>query len=85
MDATDQAEKYAEGHSVEQEQCAPRPRDDVIRPETPRLPVAMRNDETSEHDFEVLRRIAENPETAIGHLKRVPRKIPLRERDGKGT
>ena len=46
----------------------------------PPLPVALRNEEISQEDFEALCRIAENPEAMAGRLQRVPRKIPLGDR-----
>ena len=43
------------------------------------LPVAMRVEEISERDFEVLFRIAEDVNAASGRLKHAPRRIPLRD------
>ena len=40
------------------------------------LPVALRNEDISEEDFEALCRIAENPEALTGRLQRVPRGFP---------
>jgi hypothetical protein len=49
--------------------------------ETFPLPVAQRDQEISEQDFQTLIRIAEDPQAPAGRLKRVPRKIPVRTRE----
>ncbi len=45
------------------------------------LPVALREQEISEQEFETLIRIAEDPQAAAGRLKRTPRRIPVRKRE----
>jgi len=49
--------------------------------ETLPLPVAQRDQEISEQDFQTLIRIAEDPQAPAGRLKRVPRKIPVRTQE----
>ena len=43
-------------------------------------PVALRDQEISEQDFQTIVRIAEDAQATIGRLKPVPRKIPVRNR-----
>ncbi len=43
------------------------------------LPLALREQEIAERDFETLLRIAEDASAPAGRLNRVPRKIPVRE------
>lgn len=43
------------------------------------LPVAMRNDEISERDLEVLQEAAKTTPSVVGHLKRDPYRIPDRQ------
>jgi hypothetical protein len=47
--------------------------------EAHQLPVAMRAEEISEQDANVLFAIAEDPNAISGRLKRTPRRIPVRE------
>ena len=44
------------------------------------LPLALRNDEITESDFETLRRIAEDSTSPTGRLRRVPQSVPVVER-----
>ena len=48
-----------------------------VRQEALPLPVALRVEEISEREFDVLFRIAEDPKAASGRLNRVPRRILL--------
>jgi hypothetical protein len=77
MDA-DHTPMYVEVREAERCHCAQR-KEEGMHPESLPLPLALRNDEITEQDFETLLRIAEDPQVP-GRLERAPRKIPLDDR-----
>lgn len=80
MDAANQLPNYAcVRSSIEHDPRVTREEANMINEALP-LSVALRNDEISEQDFETLYRRAEENQTAGGRPKRVPRRIPVRER-----
>lgn len=79
MDATNQWPNDAHLRSIEHDQRVTPEEANMINEALP-LPVALRNDEISEQDFETLYRRAEENQTAGGSPKRVPQRIPVRER-----
>ena len=72
--------EYAEVREQDRNRCLLR-KEGVVNIKTLPLPVAMREQEISEHDFETLVRIAEDSNAPTGRLKKIPRKIPIRKRE----
>ena len=61
--------------------CGARSEEEALKKESDPLPVALRNEEITERDLEVLSRIAQDANATKGKLKRVPRRIPLRKQE----
>jgi hypothetical protein len=55
--------------------------EEVMINESLPLPAALRNDELSEQEFDALYRNAVDPNSTKGRLKRIPRAIPVQERE----
>ncbi len=79
MDGATQLPNYTHVRSIEHDHRVTRQEANVINESLP-LPVALRNDEISEQDFDTLYRIAEEKRAGGGRPKRVPQRVPVRER-----
>jgi hypothetical protein len=86
MDAANHQPNYAHICPIEQNTRAGQKEGTMTEHSLP-LPVAMRVEEISDRDVDVLLRIAEDRNASSGRLKHTPRRIPLRERaeDAKAT
>jgi hypothetical protein len=68
---TDQSESEPEMEGMPNGHCLP-------------VPIALREQEISEKDFEALLRIAADKNAPAGRLKRTPRKVPVRASQSAG-